>query len=229
MSLTVSFQKMDPWLGAVIIGAELLCAGANSIVAGQSDLAADVSGVGAIDFVADLLASAPPPPASAKFVPRGRRQDLYSEPPEFQPKFSNRTAVRLSLCPSRPPEPARRPCSTAAAPTGARPHRPCSTAAAPTGGRPRRPLLDGGRAVPRPPPPGSAPPPPSSGRAPSPPAHPAKAAAPPSSPGRAPSPPAHQAPPLPAHQAPTPAGDTPPRPGARSPPASSSSNPDPVR
>jgi hypothetical protein len=135
MSLTVSFQKMDPWLGAVIIGAELLCAGANSIVAGQSDLAADVSGVGAIDFVADLLASAPPPPASAKFVPRGRRQDLYSEPPEFQPKFSNRTAVRLSLCPSRPPEPARRPCSTAAAPTGARPHRPCSTAAAP---HPRR-------------------------------------------------------------------------------------------
>jgi hypothetical protein len=37
MPLAVSFQKMDPWLGAVIIGAELLCAGANNIGAHTSD------------------------------------------------------------------------------------------------------------------------------------------------------------------------------------------------
>jgi hypothetical protein len=37
--LTVSFQKMDPYLGAVIIGAELPCAGANTIGAYTSDVA----------------------------------------------------------------------------------------------------------------------------------------------------------------------------------------------
>jgi hypothetical protein len=37
MPLTVSFQKMDPMLGAIIIGAELLCAGANIIGVHTSD------------------------------------------------------------------------------------------------------------------------------------------------------------------------------------------------
>jgi hypothetical protein len=37
--LTVSFQKMDPYLGAVIIGAELPCVGANTIGAYTSDVA----------------------------------------------------------------------------------------------------------------------------------------------------------------------------------------------
>jgi translation initiation factor IF-2 len=56
------------------------------------------------------------------------------------PPFFFKPRRRLSpLCPSHPPEPARRPCSTAAAPTGA---------------RPRRPLLDGGRAAPPRPSPG---------------------------------------------------------------------------
>jgi hypothetical protein len=38
MPLAVSFQKMDPYLGAVIIGAELLCAGANSFGACLPDV-----------------------------------------------------------------------------------------------------------------------------------------------------------------------------------------------
>jgi hypothetical protein len=37
MPLAVSFQKMDPMLGAIIIGAELVCAGATTIGAYTSD------------------------------------------------------------------------------------------------------------------------------------------------------------------------------------------------
>jgi hypothetical protein len=37
MPLAVSFQKMDPMLGAIIIGAEHVCAGANTIGAYTSD------------------------------------------------------------------------------------------------------------------------------------------------------------------------------------------------
>mgnify|MGYP004563034593 CR=1 FL=1 len=38
MPLAVSFQKMDPMLGAIIIGAEDVCAGANTIGAYTSDV-----------------------------------------------------------------------------------------------------------------------------------------------------------------------------------------------
>jgi hypothetical protein len=57
MSLTVSFQKIDPMLGAIIIGAEPVCAGANNIGACLPDvdawLAVTCQGVGALDLGAD--------------------------------------------------------------------------------------------------------------------------------------------------------------------------------
>jgi hypothetical protein len=57
MPLTVSFQKMDPMLGAIIISAELLCAGANIIGVHTSDggVTWDLRGMylGAIDLGAE--------------------------------------------------------------------------------------------------------------------------------------------------------------------------------
>jgi hypothetical protein len=43
MPFVVSFQKMDPYLGAVIIGAEVTHSGANIIGANFSYVAADVA------------------------------------------------------------------------------------------------------------------------------------------------------------------------------------------
>jgi hypothetical protein len=43
MPFVVSFQKMDPYLGAVIIGAEVTHSGANIIDANFSYVAADVA------------------------------------------------------------------------------------------------------------------------------------------------------------------------------------------
>jgi hypothetical protein len=61
MSLTVSFQKMNPMLGAIIIGAELVCVGANIIVDclpdGDALLDVTCQGVGAKDRGADPLYS----------------------------------------------------------------------------------------------------------------------------------------------------------------------------
>jgi hypothetical protein len=46
MPFVVSFQKMDPYLGAVIIGAEVTHSGANIIDADFSYVAADVASLG---------------------------------------------------------------------------------------------------------------------------------------------------------------------------------------
>jgi hypothetical protein len=75
MSLAVSFQKMDPWLGAVIIVAELLCAGANNIGAHTSDggVTWDLRGMylGAIDLGAEVGArSTTPTSAPRSMAPR---------------------------------------------------------------------------------------------------------------------------------------------------------------
>jgi hypothetical protein len=57
MPLSVSFQKMDPYLDAIIISAEVVSVGANNIGACLSDVEAQMvvmcQGVGAIDLGAD--------------------------------------------------------------------------------------------------------------------------------------------------------------------------------
>jgi hypothetical protein len=73
--LAVSFQKMDSWLGAVIIGAELLCAGANNIGAHTSDggVTWDLRGMylGALDRGAGVGArSTTPTSAPRSMAPR---------------------------------------------------------------------------------------------------------------------------------------------------------------
>jgi hypothetical protein len=61
MSLSVSFQKMDPYLGAVIIRAELVCVGANIIGVHTSDVGipGNLRGtyLGAIDLGAEVGAA----------------------------------------------------------------------------------------------------------------------------------------------------------------------------
>jgi hypothetical protein len=73
MPLAVSFQKMDPMLGAIIIGAEPVCAGANNIGVQTSDggMTRNLRGtyLGAIDLGAEVGAS------GQRRLPR--RQDIW--------------------------------------------------------------------------------------------------------------------------------------------------------
>jgi hypothetical protein len=129
MPLAVSFQKMDPSLGVVIIGAEVVCPGANIIGVCLSDVETQLA------VTCQILA--PTPLAPAEHVSGGRRHRSWRRPPIFcadqclSPYFdpaavSRRPAPFASPTPARPPMPA--PPRLA---TGARAPPPCSTAPAP--------------------------------------------------------------------------------------------------
>jgi hypothetical protein len=75
MPLTVSFQKMDPMLVAIIIGAEIVCAGANTIGAYTSEggVTWNLRGtyLGAIDLGVEVRArSTTPTSAPRSMAPR---------------------------------------------------------------------------------------------------------------------------------------------------------------